>query len=216
MSISKIKVLIADDHPVVRTGLTAMLQTQAEFEVVGTARNGLEAVAKARELKPDIILMDLRMPELDGVEAMRRIRAEDTRIQFVILTTYDDDQYVVSGIQAGARAYMLKDSPPAEIFRAISSVYAGKSVIEPELVSTLFNHFSEPAEAASTAGNLSEREMKVLQLMASGAPNKIIAVELSITENTVKSHVHSILYKLGVGSRTEAVAHAISSGMVDI
>lgn len=209
-----IKILVADDHPVVREGLSAMLAKEQDIWVVGEAENGVEAVSKAGELKPDIVLMDLRMPELDGVEAMRQIRAQNPDIKFIVLTTYDSDEYIFKGIEAGARAYLLKDAPREELFKAIRAVYRGESLIQPAVAGKVLDRFAELSRQVETPGALSERELDVLKLMAGGAANKEIAAELFITESTVKTHIASIFQKLAVNDRTEAVTQAIRKGII--
>jgi DNA-binding NarL/FixJ family response regulator len=211
-----IKVMIADDHPVVREGLSAMLNKEPDIQVVGEAENGAEAVKKANEFQPEIVLMDLRMPEVDGVEAMRRIRAEHPDIKFIVLTTYDNDEYIFKGIEAGARAYLLKDAPREELFKAIRAVYKGESLIQPAVAGRVLDRFSELSRQAQAPERLSERELEVLELMAKGAANKAIANNLSITESTVKTHIQTIFQKLGVGDRTEAVTQAIKKGIIRI
>lgn len=209
-----IKVLIADDHPVVREGLSAMLGKEQDIQVVGEAENGMEAVNKAKELQPDIILMDLRMPELDGVEAMRQIGAENPDIKFIVLTTYDNDEYIFKGIEAGARAYLLKDAPREELFKAIRAVYRGESLIQPAIAGKVLDRFAKLSREAQVPEALSERELEVLKLMAKGAANKEIATKLFISESTVKTHIQSIFQKLEVGDRTEAVTEAIKKGII--
>ena len=209
-----IKVLIADDHPVVREGLSAMLSKEPDIQVVGEAENGAEAINKAKELQPDIVLMDLRMPEVDGVEAMRQIRAANPDTKFIILTTYDSDEYIFKGIEAGARAYLLKDAPREQLFKAIRAVYRGESLIEPTVASKVLDRFADLSRQAQVVDALSERELDVLRLVAKGARNKEIAAELSITESTVKTHIQAIFQKLGVGDRTEAVTEAIKKGII--
>jgi DNA-binding NarL/FixJ family response regulator len=209
-----IRVLIADDHPVVREGLSAMLSKQEDIQVVGEAENGLEAVAKARELRPDIVLMDLRMPEIDGVAAMRRIRTEDADIKFIVLTTYDTDEYIFKGIEAGARAYLLKDAPREELFRAIRAVFRGESLIEPAVAGKVLDRFAELSRQFEATEGLSERELEVLELMAHGAANKEIAGSLGISGSTVKTHIQSIFQKLEVNDRTKAVTQAIRKGII--
>jgi len=209
-----VKILIADDHPVVREGLSAMLNKEADIQVVGEAENGAQAINKAKELQPDIVLMDLRMPEVDGVEAMRQIRGENPDIQFIVLTTYDNDEYIFKGIEAGARAYLLKDAPREELFKAIRAVYKGESLIEPTVAGKVLERFVELSRQAQAPDALSDREIEVLELMAKGAANKEIAIELSITESTVKTHIQSIFQKLGVSDRTEAVTQAIKEGII--
>jgi len=209
-----IRVLIADDHPVVREGLSAMLSKENDIQVVGEAENGAEAIGKAQELQPDIVLMDLRMPEIDGVEAMCQIRAGNPDIKFIVLTTYDNDEYIFKGIEAGARAYLLKDSPREELFKAIRAVHKGESLIEPAVAGKVLDRFAELSRQAQTSEGLSERELDVLKLMAKGAANKEIAASLCISESTVKTHIQTIFQKLGVGDRTEAVTEAIKKGII--
>ena len=209
-----IKILIADDHPVVREGLIAMLSREVDFKVVGEAKDGVEAVNKAGELSPDVVLMDLRMPEMDGVEAMRQIRSAMPDIKFIILTTYSDDDYIFSGIEAGARAYLLKDAPREDLFKAIRSVYRGESLIQPVVASKLLDRFSQLSRRAPSGEELSERELEVLCLMAKGAANKEISAELNIAQSTVKTHITNIFQKLGVNDRTEAVTQALKKGII--
>lgn len=209
-----INILIADDHPVVREGLIAMLGREVDFNVVGEAKDGVEAVNKAKELKPDVVLMDLRMPEMDGVEAMRQIRSVMPDIKFIILTTYSDDDYIFSGIEAGARAYLLKDAPREDLFKAIRSVSRGESLIQPVVASKLLDRFSQLSRRTPSGDELSERELEVLCLMAKGAANKEISAELSIAQSTVKTHITNIFQKLGVNDRTEAVTQALKKGLI--
>lgn len=210
----QIKVLIADDHPVVREGLFAMLNRQPDFKVIGEAKDGVEAVEMARRLEPDVVLMDLRMPGVDGVEAMRQIRSTNPDIKFIILTTYSDDEYIFSGIEAGARAYLLKDAPREELFKAIRAVYKGESLIQPVVASRLIDRFAELSRKAPSGEQLTERELEILQLMAKGAANKEISAQLSIAESTVKTHISNIFQKLGVNDRTEAVTEALRRGII--
>ncbi|MFQ5873573.1 MAG: response regulator [Dehalococcoidia bacterium] len=182
----RIKILIADDHPVVREGLSAMLSREEDFLVVGEAKDGMEAVSRAREVQPDIILMDLVMPELDGVEAIRQIKAQSLDIRFIILTTYDTEEYIFRGIEAGARAYLLKDAPREELFKAVRAVHKGESLIEPGVASKLLDRFAELSRQAPSAEALSERELEVLRLLAKGAANKEIAPRLLIGENRLR------------------------------
>lgn len=212
----KIKILIADDHPVVREGLMSMVSRERDFVVVGEATNGKEAVAKAVELKPDVILMDLRMPEMDGVEAMKQIAAIDPQIKFIILTTFSDDEYIFRGIEAGARAYLLKDTPREELFKAIRTVYRGESLIQPVVASKVLDKFAELARQTQAPDALTDREIEVLQLIAKGAANKEIADALCISSSTVKTHIASIFQKLGANDRTEAVTQAIKRGIIKI
>lgn len=213
---AKIRVMITDDHPVVREGLSAMLSREKDIEVVAEAANGNEAIVKARDLKPDIVLMDLRMPEVDGVEAMRRIRTENPDIKFIVLTTYDNDEYIFQGIEAGARAYLLKDSPREEMFKAIRVVSEGGSLIEPAVAGKVLDRFAALSRQVQIPEALSEREVEILKLIAQGTSNKIIATSLNIGESTVKTHIQSIFNKLGVNDRTEAVTEAIKKGIISL
>ena len=209
-----IRILIADDHPVVREGLFAMLSRESDFEVVGEARDGVEAVNKAKELSPEVVLMDLRMPELDGVEAMNQIKSAKPETKFIILTTYSDDEYIFRGIEAGARGYLLKDAPREELFKAIRAVHRGESLIQPVVASKILDRLTELSRRAPSGEELSERELEVLRLMAKGAANKEIGVELSIAQSTVKTHISTIFQKLGVNDRTEAVTEALKKGII--
>ena len=214
-----IKILIVDDHEVVRDGLSVMLERQEDFVVVGEATNGLEAVELAHKLHPDVILMDLRMPEMDGVEAMRRLRAEDDDIKFIVLTTYDSDEYIFDAIDAGAKGYLLKDASRDDLFRAVRAVVQGESLIQPGVVSRVLDRLTQLSrQAAETPPPqlLSERELDVLRLMATGAANKQIAASLSIGESTVKTHVANIFQKLDVNARTGAVTQAMQKGIISL
>lgn len=212
----EIRVLIVDDHPVVREGIASMLKKETDFKVVGEASNGLEAVEKARELLPDVVLMDLRMPEMDGVEAISRIKAEKPEVKFIILTTYSDDEYIFKGIAAGARAYLLKDAPRDELFKAIRMVSRGESLIQPVVASRVLDKLAELSRKTPPGDTLSDREIEVLRLMAGGESNKDIADHLSITQSTVKTHITSIFQKLNVTTRTEAVTNALKKGIIQL
>ena len=205
-----IRILLADDHPVVRDGLAAMLATQPDFEVVGEAGTGAEAVAEAARLRPDVVLMDLEMPALDGIEAIRRLRAADPAVQVVVLTAFDTDERIVGALQAGAQGYLLKGAPRAEIFAAIRTVSAGGALIPPVVASKLLRK----VRATEHPDALTAREVEVLKLVAAGLANREIAARLSIRERTVKFHVSSILSKLGAKNRTQAVRLARESGLV--
>lgn len=211
-----IKILIVDDHPVVREGISAMLKREPDFKIIGEASNGREAIDRARELEPDVVLMDLRMPEIDGVEAITRIKAEKPEIKFIILTTYSDDEYIFKGIAAGARAYLLKDAPREELFRAIRTVSRGESLIQPVVASKVLDRLAELSKITTSPEALSEREIEVLNLMAKGVSNKDIADQLSITQSTVKTHITSIFQKLNVTTRTEAVTTALKKGIIQL
>jgi DNA-binding NarL/FixJ family response regulator len=211
-----IKLLIADDHPVVREGLIAMISREPDFKVVAEASNGLEAVNKAAQFKPDVILMDLRMPELDGVEAIRQIAEAEPDTKFIILTTFSDDEYIFKGIEVGARAYLLKDAPREELFKAIRAVYQGESLIQPVVASKVLSRFAEMSRQTQAPEILTERELEVLTLIAKGSANKEIAAELHISNSTVKTHIANIFQKLGTNDRTEAVTIALKKGIIKL
>jgi len=211
-----IRVLIVDDHPVVRDGLTAMFGTHPDFTVVGEASNGAEAVAKTQTLHPDVVLLDLEMPEMDGVEALRRIREHSPRANAVVFTAFDTDERIVSAIRAGAKGYLLKGAPREELFTAVRVVSQGGSLLQPIVTTKLLQHVSGQSSQNDLPESLTEREMDVLKLLAQGKPNKEIAGQLFITERTVKFHVSSILGKLGAGNRTEAVTMAAQLGLVNL
>ena len=211
-----IKLLIADDHPVVREGLISMISREPDFKVVAEANNGLEAVEKAKQYKPDVILMDLRMPEMDGVEAIRQIAEVEPDTKFIILTTFSDDEYIFKGIEVGARAYLLKDAPREELFKAIRSVYRGESLIQPVVASKVLSRFAELSRQTQAPEVLTDREVEVLILVAKGSANKEIAEELHISNSTVKTHIASIFQKLGTNDRTEAVTMALRKGIIKL
>ena len=213
-----IRILIADDHPIVRQGLATVLEQESDLSVVGQAANGVEAVAKARELLPDIILMDLQMPEMDGVEAINRIMAEELKAGIIILTTYDTDEYIFDAIDAGAKGYLLKDASREDLFQSVRAVYRGESLIEPGVAAKVLDRLAQMSRQARFGGPqaLSERELEVLRLMAAGAANKNIASDLAISESTVKTHVTNIFQKLEVNHRTEAVTQALQRGIIKL
>jgi DNA-binding NarL/FixJ family response regulator len=208
-----IRILIADDHPIVREGLIAVLETQADFVVVGEAVDGAQAVEQAAALHPDVILLDLALPQLDGVAALRAIRAADSGARAIIFTAFDTDERILSAVQAGAQGYLLKGAPREELFQAIRVVHSGGSLLQPVVAARLLRQVSG---APALPESLTERELEVLQLLARGRQNKEIASELVISERTVKFHVSAILAKLGVGNRTEAVSKAAQLGLVDL
>ena len=211
-----IKILILDDHPIVRQGLATVLELEADLSVVGQAANGLEAVAEARKLLPDIILMDLQMPQMDGVEAIEQIMGEGLQTGILILTTYDTDEYLFRGIEAGARGYLLKDSPPEDVLNAIRTVNQGESLIQPSVASKLLDRLGQLSRGPAPEYTLSRREIEVLEVMATGAANKQIASDLNIGQSTVKTHIVRIFNKLGVSGRTEAVAEAVKKGIIKL
>ena len=214
-----IRILIVDDHTVVRDGLAAMMGRVSDFAVIGEASNGLEAVDKTLKLRPDVVLMDLRMPEMSGVDAMRRIGNEDPSIKFIVLTTYDTDEYIFDAIEAGAKGYLLKDASRDELFNAIRAVHRGESQIEPGVGAKVLDRLVQLSRQRSEpdpADVLSQREVEVLQLIAKGSANKEIAASLSISESTVKTHVANIFQKLDVNHRTEAVTQALQKGIIKL
>lgn len=211
-----IRLLLADDHPVVRDGLSAILGTQPDFLVVGQAATGLEAVQQAIALNPDVILLDLEMPDLDGVEALRQIREARPTARAIVFTAFDTDERIVGAVQAGAQGYLLKGAPREELFKAIRVVSEGGSLLQPVVASKLLNHVRARREGEAEFESLTEREKEVLRLLALGKSNKEIAAGLTISERTVKFHVSSIMGKLGAGNRTEAVSIAAQRGLVNL
>jgi len=212
-----IRILVADDHPVVRDGLTAMLATQPDFQVVGEAANGDQVVQMAALLEVDIVLLDLEMPGMDGVEALQALQSQHTEIRAIVFTAFDTDERILGALKAGAQGYLLKGAPREELFRAIRVVSEGGSLLQPVVASKLLQHMSAQADKGPSAfESLTEREMEVLRLLGQGKPNKEIAETLVITERTVKFHVSSILAKLGAGNRTEAVMIAAQQGLIEL
>jgi DNA-binding NarL/FixJ family response regulator len=208
-----IRIVVADDHPVVRDGLVAILSTQRDIEVVGEAGSGPDTVRAVAELRPDVLLLDLEMPEMDGVAVLHRLHELGSDVRVIVFTAFDTDERILAAVRAGAQGYLLKGVPRNEIFEAIHVVHAGNSLLQPVVASRLLRQMSE--EDAATAGirSLTARELDVLRLLMQGMQNKEIARELVVTERTVKFHVSSILTKLGAGNRTEAVAIATKQGL---
>jgi DNA-binding NarL/FixJ family response regulator len=204
-----IRLLIADDHPVVRDGLSGMFSDEPGFEVVGQAANGAEAVRLAGLLQPDVILMDLRMPEMDGATAIGELVRRGVPAKVLVLTTYDTDSHVLSAIEAGATGYLLKDAPRAELLRAARAAAQGQAVLSPAVASRLMGRVRAPE-----AEPLSQRELDVLGLVAAGSTNREAAARLFISEATVKTHLLHIYAKLGVGDRAAAVAEAFNRGLL--
>lgn len=205
-----IRILIADDHPVVRDGLVAILGTQPDFQVIGEAATGKETVTRTLELHPDVLLLDLEMPEMDGVQAMMDIRQKYPEIQAIVLTAFDTDERILSALKSGARGYLLKGAPRQEIFRAIRTVSQGGSLLQPVITSRLLEHIRSEEDAAVPMEQLTEREREILELVAKGQSNKQIGAALAITERTVKFHVSVILRKLNAANRAEAVQKALT------
>jgi DNA-binding NarL/FixJ family response regulator len=205
-----IRVLVADDHAVVREGLRTFLRLQKGIEVVGEAGDGAEAVAEAERLEPDVVLMDLVMPKLDGIEAMRRIREQRPATRVIVLTSFGDDDRLLPAVRAGAAGYLLKSAQPREVVRAIRAADAGEAVIDPKAAGRLLDVLA----AARTAPQaLTPRERDVLALIGRGLPNKTSARELGLSEKTIKAHAGHIFAKLGVTDRTQAALYAVREGL---
>ena len=205
-----IRILVADDHPVVRDGLVAILSTQADFAVVGEAGDGATALAQVHATQPDVLLLDLAMPSVDGVAVLQHLGQTNSPTRVLVFTAFDTDERILGAIRAGAQGYLLKGAPRDELFSAIRTIHAGGSTLQPIIASKLMRQVQTPTIVA-----LSERETAVLRPIAAGLPNKLIAAELSITQRTVKFHVSAILAKLGAHNRTEAVALARSRGLIE-
>jgi DNA-binding NarL/FixJ family response regulator len=215
-----VRIVVADDHHVVRTGFAALLDTQPDFSVVGTARDGAEAVRLCRELSPDVVLMDVRMPGMDGIEATRQL--DDTGLggpRILILTTFDLDQYVYDALRAGASGFLLKDVTAERLFDAVRVIAAGDALLSPGVTRRLISEFTRlrprpDAPPAAALAGLTPRETQVLRLVAAGLSNPEIAAQLVVTEETVKTHVSRMLSKLGLRDRTQAVVTAYETGLV--
>jgi DNA-binding NarL/FixJ family response regulator len=207
-----IRLLIVDDHPVVRDGLSGMFSGDPDFEVLGQAADGAQAVALAERLEPDVILMDLRMPELDGVGAIAQLAERGIAARVLVLTTYDTDSDVLPAIEAGATGYLLKDAPRTELFRAVRAAARGEAVLSPSVASRVLGQMRGSAGPAEEP--LSKREVEVLELVARGATNREAAAKLFISEATVKTHLLHIYAKLGVNDRAAAVAEAFERGVL--
>ena len=205
----RVRLLIADDHPVVRSGLRGMLESQPDFEVVGEAENGVEALSLAQRLSPDVVLMDLRMPEMDGVTATKRIKAARPEINVLVLTTYESDADIFRAVEAGATGYMLKDTPREGLYNAVRAAAGGKPLLASAVAARLMERVRRPNEET-----LSGREIEILELVAAGTSNKGIAKQLWISETTVKTHMLHIFEKLGVSDRTAAVTAALKRGII--
>jgi DNA-binding NarL/FixJ family response regulator len=224
-----VRIVLADDHPIVREGLRAVLETQADFEVIAECASGDEVLRNAAGTQPDLILLDLEMPVMDGVETIRRLRQLPHIPRIIVFTAFDNDERIIHAIQAGANGYLLKGAPRDEIFHAIRLAMEGGSLLQPVVASKLLRHVgnrpqnNEPSSRQSGATGhmahieeLTERELEVLHLLAQGMPNKEIAAHLVISERTAKFHVSSIMSKLGATNRTEAVALAAQHGLITL
>jgi DNA-binding NarL/FixJ family response regulator len=211
-----IKILLVDDHMVVRKGLSFFLSTQGDFELVGEAENGKQALEKIAELKPDIVLMDAVMPEMDGIEATAQIKKNYPEVKVIILTSFSDQDHVLPALRAGAVGYLLKDVQPEQLGDAIRGAYRGNIQLHPEITQQLMSQnfaSSHDTQRSSIIEDLTMREKEVLSLIAKGMSNKEIASTLMIAEKTVKTHVSSILSKLGLADRTQAALYAVKNGL---
>ncbi|HWF55370.1 MAG TPA: response regulator transcription factor [Solirubrobacteraceae bacterium] len=204
-----LRVLIVDDHPVVRGGITGILTPEHGFDVVGEAADGVQALERARRLDPDVILMDLRMPKMDGVQTIKALAAAGSRARVLVLTTFDTDGDVLAAIEAGATGYLLKDAPGDELFRAVRAAARGEAVLSPSVVTRVVGRVRAPAQEP-----ISQRELEVLELVARGATNREAARQLFISEATVKTHLVHVYAKLGVGDRAAAVTEAFDRGLL--
>jgi len=204
-----IRLLIVDDHPVVRDGLSGIFAGDPDFEVIGQAANGVEAVRQAEELQADVVLMDLRMPEMGGVEAIKLLRKRTPSVHVIVLTTYDTDNDVLSAIEAGATGYLLKDAPREELIRAVRAAHRGESVLSPSVAGQLMGRARRPATDA-----ISPRELEVIKLIAGGANNREAAAKLFVSEATIKTHLMHIFEKLGVRDRAAAVSEAYKRHLI--
>jgi NarL family two-component system response regulator LiaR len=216
MSERPIRVLLVDDHAIVRKGVRALLATERDIQVVGEANDGLEAIAQAKALCPDVILMDLMMPQMDGIEATRQITALQPGMRILVLTSFAADDKVFPAIKAGALGYLLKDSGPQELVQSIHRVYRGEPALESSIALKVLYELSHPPQKPPTPDPLTERELDVLRLVAEGRSNKEIAERLVITEMTVRTHVSNILGKLHLASRTQAALYALREGIASL
>jgi DNA-binding NarL/FixJ family response regulator len=221
---NKIRVLLADDQDIIRTGLTIILNHQADIDVIGQAADGLEAVELAKSLQPDVILMDIKMPRLNGIQATRQIVAALPKTQIIILTTYDTDDWVFDGIRAGAIGYLLKDTSGDNLAEAVRGALRGESQIDPTVARKVLREFQQlttnrsarPPVTEEPLERLTDREEEVIKLLAAGLANKDIAQQLSLSEGTIKNHISAILAKLHANDRTQAVLTALKRGLVDL
>jgi NarL family two-component system response regulator LiaR len=209
-----IRVLIVDDHAVVRRGLRTFLELQHEIDVVGEAEDGDEAVAAVEELGPDVVLMDLVMPRVDGIEAIRQVRERRPATRVIALTSFVDDDKLFPAVRAGAAGYLLKDVQPQDLVAAIRTVHGGESLLHPAAAARLMAEVASGDERAAPASLLTPREREVLVLIARGLPNKVIARDLGVSEKTVKTHVSNLLGKLGLTDRTQAALYAVREGLL--
>ncbi len=211
-----IRLLVADDHHIVRKGIRVLLATEPDMQVVGEADNGVDAVEKAAALKPNVILMDLVMPEVDGIEATRQITAAHSGVRILVLTSFAADDKVFPAVKAGALGYLLKDSSPEQLLEAIRQVHRGEPSLEPSIARKVLMELAQPGQGKQTVDPLTERELEVLRLIAQGMSNKEIAAKIFVAEWTVRSHVSNILGKLHLASRTQAALYALRSGIASL
>jgi NarL family two-component system response regulator LiaR len=211
-----IRILVADDHAIVRKGIRALLATEPSIEVVGEAQDGCEAVAQARAVKPDVVLMDLVMPRMDGLEATRCILEAQPEVRILVLTSFASDDKVFPAIRAGAMGYLLKDSGPEELMQAIEQVFCGESSLHPSIARKVLHQLSHPPDTRTGKDVLTDREIEVLQLLAQGHSNREISEVLTISEATVRTHVSNILAKLNLCSRTQAALYALREGLASL
>lgn len=209
-----IQILVVDDHMVVRRGLISLIESEDELEVIGQAADGLEAVAQAEKLHPDVVLMDVEMPRLDGLAALPRVLEKSPKSKVIILTTFADDERIFNALRSGASGYVLKDVAEHDLIEAIRKVMRGEPALAPQVAQRLISGVSQPAtRPVDPLTNLSERERQVLKLVGQGLSNKEIAHRLSFTESTAKAHVHSLLTKLGLADRTQLALYAVRHGL---
>ncbi len=213
---ASIRVLIVDDHAIVRKGIRALLAVKHDIQVVGEAANGVEAVAQAQALRPDVVLMDLMMPKMDGIQAIKEITAQLPGTRILVITTYAGDEQVFPAIKAGALGYLLKDSEPQELIQAIRQVYRGEPSLDPTVARKVLAELAGPPKKPLTPDPLTARELDILRLIAQGQSNKEIAAHLVIAEETVHSHVSNILSKLHLASRTQAALYALKEGIASV
>lgn len=211
-----IRILIADDHAVVRKGLITLIASEPGMEVVGEAADGIEAVLKARSLKPDVILLDMIMPRQNGIEAIRQIKQDDPQARILVITSFAEDQMIFPAIKAGALGYLLKDASPQQLLQAIYDVYKGESSLHPTIAFKLIRELNRSSDLPPTEDPLTERELITLKLVAQGLTNQEIADRLVISERTVANHIGSILSKLHVANRTQAALYAIREGIASL
>lgn len=215
---NKIKILLADDHALFREGLRSLLEDQEDIEIVGEAEDGLEAIRLAAQLQPDLILMDINMPVIDGVEATHRVLRQNGMIRIVILTMYPQDEYAFEALKAGAKAYLLKDTRSKKLLQVVRAVHQGQAVIDPEMTARLLDEFrrlrDEQEKPSTQTQTLTEQERTILTQVANGASNKEIAASLNLSERTIKNYLSIIFQKLQVNNRTEAAIRAMKDGLV--